>query len=99
MAKLVYSADSEAACQIEAKRLAEELRALADAPGLADQIEVLGPAPWFMHKLRGRYRWQVLLRGADLAPAAGPPDPAARLDAGCRPGEHALGAESRPNVV
>jgi primosomal protein N' (replication factor Y) len=33
-----------------------------------DTIEVLGPAPSFTHKLRGRYRWQVLLRGDPLAP-------------------------------
>lgn len=29
---------------------------------------MLGPAPSFMHKLRNRYRWQLLLRGTDLAP-------------------------------
>jgi primosomal protein N' (replication factor Y) len=66
MAKLVYSAYSEAACQIEANRLAGVILDLA--AGLDEEIEVLGPAPSFMHKLRNRYRWQLLLRGTDLAP-------------------------------
>jgi primosomal protein N' (replication factor Y) len=68
LAKLVYGAPSEAACQIEAQRFADAVRDLAarldpDAP-----VEVLGPAPCFVHKLRGRYRWQLLLRAPDLAP-------------------------------
>ena len=31
-------------------------------------IDVLGPTPCFVHKVRGRYRWQVLVRGDALAP-------------------------------
>jgi primosomal protein N' (replication factor Y) len=43
----------------------EELKqALNDAP--AADVDVLGPAPCFVHKVNGRYRWQVLLRGTDL---------------------------------
>ncbi|HUS17884.1 MAG TPA: primosomal protein N', partial [Chloroflexia bacterium] len=67
MAKLVYSAYSEAACQIEANRLSAAIRDLA-ADLQQDAVEVLGPAPAFVHKLRNRYRWQILLRGTDLAP-------------------------------
>ena len=67
LAKLVYSATSEAACQIEAQRLAGELHALAGRLDLPD-VEILGPAPSFVHKLRHRYRWQLLLRAPDLAP-------------------------------
>ncbi len=67
LAKLVYSATSEAACQIEAQRLAADLHALAGRLDLPD-VEILGPAPSFVHKLRHRYRWQLLLRAPDLAP-------------------------------
>jgi len=67
LAKLVYSATSEAACQIEAQRLAGDLHALAGRLEL-DDVEILGPAPSFVHKLRHRYRWQLLLRAPNLAP-------------------------------
>ena len=33
----------------------------AGVPGL----ELIGPAPAFRHRLRGRYRWQLILRGTD----------------------------------
>ena len=68
LAKLVYSAFSEPACQAEAGRFAEQIRALARRLDLEETVEVLGPAPAFVHKLRNRYRWQLLLRAADLAP-------------------------------
>ena len=28
-------------------------------------IEILGPAPAAVHRVRGQYRWQMLLFGAD----------------------------------
>jgi primosomal protein N' (replication factor Y) len=67
LAKQVYSAHSEPACQAEARRMAAHLTELVrrHAP---DTVEVLGPAPSFTHKLRGRYRWQILLRGDTLTP-------------------------------
>ena len=34
---------------------------------LAD-TDIVGPAPAFMERLRGRYRWQVLLRSPDPLP-------------------------------
>jgi primosomal protein N' (replication factor Y) len=30
-------------------------------------IELIGPAPAFIHRLRGRYRWQLILRGSELS--------------------------------
>ena len=38
------------------------LRHERDRIGLP-QTEVLGPVPCFIPRLRGRYRWQVLIRG------------------------------------
>ena len=32
---------------------------------------IIGPAPSFFSKLDGKYRWQVVLRGADLASVIG----------------------------
>src|SRR5438876_783132 len=45
--------------------LAAQLRRQARALGLDDQA-VLGPAPPPLERLRGRYRWQCLLRSADV---------------------------------
>ena len=35
-----------------------------DSKGIAD-LSVIGPAPAFIHRLRGRFRWQLILRGAE----------------------------------
>lgn len=49
--------------ETKAKTLAEQLHKLqASNPAFGDQVEVLGPAPAPIEKLRNRYRWQLLLR-------------------------------------
>jgi len=30
-----------------------------------DDLSLIGPAPAFIHKLRGRFRWQLILRGSE----------------------------------
>jgi len=30
-----------------------------------DDLNIIGPAPAFIHRLRGRFRWQLILRGSD----------------------------------
>ena len=35
-----------------------------DAKGMAE-LSIIGPAPAFIHRLRGRFRWQITLRGSD----------------------------------
>jgi primosomal protein N' (replication factor Y) len=59
--------DGREAVQVEraARELAGQLRAQAARLGLAENT-VLGPAPPPLERVRGRYRWQVLLRGADV---------------------------------
>jgi len=42
------------------RRLIEE----RDSKGIAD-LSVIGPAPAFTHRLRGRFRWQLILRGSE----------------------------------
>jgi primosomal protein N' (replication factor Y) len=48
--------------QEEATRVARELRTRRDAAGRTDP-EVLGPTPAYVRRLRGDYRWTILLRG------------------------------------
>ena len=47
-------------------------------------IELIGPAPAFIHRLRGRYRWQLILRGRELSaflsPLPLPPGWAVNID-------------------
>ena len=52
----------------KAKKLAEILRERHGANSkYRDQIEILGPAPAPIAKLRGRYRWQLLLKGKQVS--------------------------------
>jgi primosomal protein N' (replication factor Y) len=50
----------------EASRVAAELRVKRDAAGRAEP-DILGPAPAYIARIRGEYRWQVLLRGRNPA--------------------------------
>ncbi len=49
-----------ALAQRSARTLREQLRDV-----LSDSIRVLGPAPAPLERLRGRYRWQVMVRSSD----------------------------------
>jgi len=66
LASLVYSHPNDIRCQGEAERMRRLLIAERDAKGIAD-ISLIGPAPAFIHKLRGRFRWQLILRGSELS--------------------------------
>ncbi len=63
MVNLKISGSSESLVQKTAVELAQLCR--ADAGG---QVEVLGPAPSPIDRIRDRYRWQVLLKGAGPGP-------------------------------
>ena len=56
---------SATACQRQATALARLLRQRVAARGLAD-VEVIGPTPGMPERIRGRYRWNVLVRGRNL---------------------------------
>jgi primosomal protein N' (replication factor Y) len=57
-----------AAVEAQGKRLAEELRSLAQRNDRSRAVEVLGPAPAPIEKVRNRFRWQILLRSRQSAP-------------------------------
>ena len=67
LARVVVSAEDEQAAHLGARALAEAAR------GAATGVQVLGPAPAPLAKLRARYRFQILLR----RPFAGAGSPAA----------------------
>ncbi len=54
--------------EVQAKKLAKTLRShLESDPGFHEEIDVLGPAPAPIRKLRNRYRWQLLLKGKHVS--------------------------------
>jgi len=61
---LTYSHTNDTLCQREAERMKRLLIEERDSRGIAD-LSLIGPAPAFIHRLRGRFRWQLILRGAE----------------------------------
>ena len=59
--RLVYSHTNRAVTEAEATRWAELLRRERDGWGYSD-VELIGPTPTHPPRLRGRYRWQIVLR-------------------------------------
>jgi primosomal protein N' (replication factor Y) len=66
LAKLTYEDTSPSRAKTESETLAAELRDVLSQRGLAT-TDLIGPVPPFFTRLRGRYRWQILLRHADPA--------------------------------
>ncbi len=66
LARLVYTHTNDALCQREAERMKRLLIEKRDSEGIAS-LGLIGPAPAFIHRLRGRFRWQLILRGSELS--------------------------------
>ena len=61
--RLVFSHTNLARCEAEAIKLASKLRQQQAEWDITD-AEILGPMPAFPTRLRGRFRWHIILRGA-----------------------------------
>ncbi|MAG15050.1 MAG: primosomal protein N' [Dehalococcoidales bacterium] len=66
LAQMTYSHANDALCQREAEKIRDLLAAKRDAKEI-DNLDLIGPAPAFIHRLRGRFRWQLILRGTRLS--------------------------------
>ncbi len=55
-----YSHRDDARAEAETRRLVEKVSGIL---GSGDGLDVLGPTPAFLHRLRGEYRWQMTIRG------------------------------------
>jgi len=66
LACLTCSHTNDLLCQREAERMKRLISQKIDSEGVAD-IEIIGPAPAFIHRRRGRFRWQLILRGRGLS--------------------------------
>ncbi|HEU4758933.1 MAG TPA: primosomal protein N' [Dehalococcoidia bacterium] len=66
LVRLTFASGGAAYAQEQAAATAHRLRQECDRLGLPN-LDVLGPAPAFVPRLRGRWRWHIVLRGADPA--------------------------------
>jgi primosomal protein N' (replication factor Y) len=62
LARLVRSDPSLTRCREEAQELTRTLRDSITRRHL-NTLSLIGPAPCFLRRLRGRWRWQILVRG------------------------------------
>lgn len=60
--KFTYSHENRHRCQNEALLLCERLTAWIERLTL-ENTDIVGPAPALMERLRGKYRWQMIVRG------------------------------------
>ncbi|GCE04507.1 primosomal protein N' [Dictyobacter aurantiacus] len=63
--KFTYSHENRHRCQNEAILLYDRLQQWIERLGLAD-TDIVGPAPALMERVRGKYHWQMIVRGPDL---------------------------------
>ena len=63
LARLIYNHSNNAICQREAQRMHQRLKEERDSWGM--DASLIGPAPAFIQRVRGRYRWQIIIRGTD----------------------------------
>jgi primosomal protein N' (replication factor Y) (superfamily II helicase) len=66
LASLTFVHTNDNRCREEAEKMAKRITAERDARGIS-ALSLIGPAPAFIHRLRGRYHWQIILRGSELS--------------------------------
>jgi len=64
LTSLIFTHTNNAACQQEAERMRRLLVNEIDSKGIGS-TSIIGPAPAFIHRLRGKFRWQLVLRGPE----------------------------------
>ncbi len=64
LARLVFAHTGEEYAREQAAAMVRYLRGERDQRGLPN-LDILGPGPAFVPRLRGRWRWQVIVRGED----------------------------------
>ncbi len=67
LVRFVYTGRSEATCEQVAGQLATHIRTTAERLHWHDW-SLIGPAPAFVQRKRGRWRWHLILRAADPLP-------------------------------
>ena len=77
LVRLLYSHQSQDRCRQRAEKLHQDLKSRIAQLGLAE-VSLIGPAPCFLGRVKGKYRWQVVVRARDprtlLEETSLPPD-------------------------
>jgi primosomal protein N' (replication factor Y) len=60
--RLVYTHTNDELCHREAERMSRTILSEKENKGITD-LNLIGPIPAFASRVRGRYRWQLILRG------------------------------------
>lgn len=63
LVRFVYSAEHESLCRQSAQNLRSILERAIET-GRLDGVEIIGPAPCFVARVKGRYYWQVIARSS-----------------------------------
>ena len=71
LARLTYSAHGQEKSQAAAQEMADRLRLWVAQQGFP-AVEVIGPAPTYVQRIRSKYRWQILLRAPNPSQVLGP---------------------------
>ena len=66
LVRLLFNHSSAKKCEEEGEKLQQLLRSKVARLGITG-VDIIGPVPCFVERLRGRYRWQIVLRGPDPA--------------------------------
>jgi primosomal protein N' (replication factor Y) len=67
LVRLLYTHTNAARCQKETQRIYRLLEQERDTQGLPNTT-LIGPSPAFTQRVRGRYRYQIIIRSADPLP-------------------------------
>jgi len=67
LARLIYTHTNAVLCKKEAERMYRLLQQEKDSQGLPD-VALFGPSPAFTQRVRGRFRWQIIVRSPNPLP-------------------------------
>ena len=67
LARLIYTHTNAVLCQKEAERMCHLLQQEKDSQGLPN-VALFGPSPTFTQRVRGRFRWQIIVRSPNPLP-------------------------------
>jgi len=77
LVRLLYSHQNQDRCRQQAENVFQSLKSRVAQLGLAG-IALIGPAPCFLGRIKGKYRWQIIVRAReplhDLLDIGLPPD-------------------------
>lgn len=65
-ADLTFTNTNDNRCAEAASKMAKRIKEERDRLGISG-MELIGPAPAYIHRLRGRYRWKLIIRGIELS--------------------------------